>query len=150
MTEIGFYHLTRTPLEQAAPKILEKALAADFRVVVLGDSDERIDQLNERLWTYDPDSFLPHGSAKDGLPEEQPIYLTTLEENPAGAKALMVTDGRQPEFVATFERVMDMFDGSDEAAISSARKRWKAYKDAGHTLTYWQQNDRGGWEKKSA
>jgi DNA polymerase-3 subunit chi len=42
-----------------------------------------------------------------------------------------------------------MFDGNDYEAVTSARARWKTYKAAGHDLTYWQQTDRGGWEKKA-
>jgi DNA polymerase-3 subunit chi len=33
--------------------------------------------------------------------------------------------------------------------VAHARERWKAEKAAGHAVTYWQQNSRGGWEKKA-
>ena len=38
--------------------------------------------------------------------------------------------------------------GNDTEAVGTARARWTAYQQAGHALTYWQQNERGGWEKK--
>lgn len=146
MTDIRFYHLTSTPLERALPKLLEKAREADFRVLVKTD-EETIEELNTALWTYDPASFLAHGSAKDGHGEEQPIYLTASNDNPNGAKLLAVTDGSQPDF-AGFERVLDLFDGSDETSVNAARARWKSYTDAGHELQYWQQTETGGWTKK--
>src|SRR5437870_3857428 len=74
-TKVQFYHLTATPLERALPKLLEKALAGGFRVLLVAESEERIEQLNQLLWTYDPGSFLAHGSRKDGHAEEQPILL---------------------------------------------------------------------------
>ena len=50
---------------------------------------------------------------------------------------------------ASIDRVFDLFDGNDEAAVAAARGRWKAAKAAGHSLTYWQQGARG-WVKQGA
>lgn len=147
MTDIRFYHLTTTPLERALPQLLERALGAEFRVVVRAE-EAAINELNTVLWTYRADSFLPHGSGEDGHAAEQPIYLTAEDENPNGATLLAVTDGSTPALVA-YERVLDLFDGSDENAVQAARTRWKAYKDAGHDLQYWQQTESGGWTQKA-
>jgi DNA polymerase-3 subunit chi len=147
VTEIGFYHLTRTPLERALPKILEKVLASGARAVVRAGSGERVAFLDGALWTYRPDSFLPHGSARDGEAAQQPIWLTTAEENPNGATILVLTDGTEAGDLDSFERCVDMFDGNDVDAVDAARARWTAYKDAGHALAYWQQNEKGGWEQ---
>ncbi len=149
MTEVSFYHLERTALEQALPRILDKALAAGLRAVVVAGSDERVSALNSALWTYDPNSFLPHGSAEDGRAADQPVYLTTEDENPNSATVLALVDGVESEILATFDRVLDLFDGHDDAAVQAARQRWKKLKDAGHELTYWQQTERGGWEQKA-
>ncbi|MBN8531327.1 MAG: DNA polymerase III subunit chi [Alphaproteobacteria bacterium] len=148
MVNISFYHLTRSPLDKALPKLLVKALDSGKRVVVMAAQD-RLEELNARLWEADPNSFVPHGSRKDGFAEDQPVYLTSEEENPNGAEILCVTDGRTPSFLNGFSRVLDCFNGLDDAEIASARERWKAYKAAGHTLTYLQQTDAGGWEKKA-
>jgi len=147
--DIRFYHLTATPLERALPQLLEKALGAGFRAVVKVVDDAALDTLNTQLWTYHPNSFLPHGSEKDGHAAEQPVYLTTAEDNPNGAKLLAVTDGSTPTQPESYERVLDLFDASDENAVKAARTRWKAYKDAGHTLQYWQQTESGGWTQKA-
>lgn len=149
MTEIGFYHLTRTPLERALPKLLEKVLGAGKRAVVRVGSDERVAFLNGALWTYDSASFLPHGTAKEGEALDQPIWLTADEENPNGAQILVLTDGAEAADVDAFERCLEMFDGREQQAVEAARVRWRAYTDAGHSLTYWQQSDRGGWEQKA-
>ncbi len=149
MTEIGFYHLTRTPLERALPRLLEKVLASGLRAVVRAGSDERVEFLNGALWTYQPASFLPHGSPRDGEAAAQPVWLTTAEENPNGATILVLTDGTEAGDIDSFERCLEMFDGNDTEAVGAARARWTAYKQAGHALTYWQQNARGGWERNS-
>jgi DNA polymerase-3 subunit chi len=149
MAEIGFYHLQRSPLSAALPKLLEKALAASFRVLVLASAQAEAERLAELLWTYDPASFLPHGTAKDGWPAEQPIYLTALEENPNQAEMLIQTGGAEHGGLGAFRRVLDLFDGNDPDALAAARARWKRYKEAGHALAYWQQKPSGGWEQKA-
>jgi len=118
-----------------------------MRAVVLAGSNERVEHLNAMLWTYDPDSFLPHGASSDGMIEDQPIFLTAQEENPNGAKVLVLVDGGAVAFARQFERCLDLFDGSDAEAVGRARDRWKEAKAAGFDVTYWQQNDQGRWEK---
>jgi DNA polymerase-3 subunit chi len=149
VTEIGFYHLQRSPLERALPRLLEKVLAAGKRAVLKAGSEDRVEALNSLLWTYDQRGFLPHGSRKDGYADRQPVWLTDLEDNPNGASVLILTDGATSERVGSYERCLDMFDGNDPDAVAAARARWQAYKEAGHAVTYWQQTERGGWEKKA-
>jgi len=149
VTEIGFYHLTRSKLERALPKLLEKVLESGARAVVRAGSEERVGFLNAALWTYDPGSFLPHGSAREGEAGEQPIWLTTNQENPNDARILVLTDGVEAADIDTFDRCLEMFDGNDPASVEAARGRWRGYRDAGHKLTYWMQNERGGWEEKT-
>lgn len=148
MTQIGFYHLLGMPLDQALPRLLEKALAAGHKVVVMAGSHERVEHLADRLWTYDPDSWLPHGSAADGEAELQPVWLTEADENPNGAGVLVLCDGMVSDKVADYARVLDLFDGNDDAAVAAARERWKTWKAAGHQLIYYQQTERGGWEER--
>lgn len=149
MAELLFYHLTRRRLEQVLPELLEKTLQRGWKAVVKGGSEERIQQLNGDLWTYGRASFLPHGLKADGFADRQPVYLTTEDERPNNADVLFLVDGADAENVSAYARVCDLFDGNDEDAVQAARARWKRAKDAGHTLTYWQQSETGGWVKKA-
>jgi DNA polymerase-3 subunit chi len=149
MTDIAFYHLERSPLEKALPKLLEKTLDAGKRALVLAGSEARVEALNGALWTYDQDAWLPHGSAKDGDPADQPIWLAVEDKNANGAEFLFLTDGAESAEVGAFERCFDIFDGNDPDMVAAARERWKKCKAAGHALTYWQQSSGGGWEKKA-
>jgi DNA polymerase III subunit chi len=148
MVEVGFYHLLSTPVERALPRLLERALGQGHRVVLQAGSPERVEHLNALLWTYDEAGFLPHGSARDGNPAAQPIWLTHQQENPNGASILFLVDGIAADDLTGFARCIDMFDGNDPDAVQSARDRWRAASTAGHTLTYWQQTAKG-WEKKA-
>ena len=148
MTEIAFYHLQRSSLEKALPRLLEKTLAAGKRAVVVLGAPERIEALNAVLWTFDQDAWIPHGAAADGNAADQPVWLTGSDENPNGAQYLFLADGAASARVADFERCFELFDGNDPEAVAAARARWKAYQDAGHALAYWQQTDQGGWTRK--
>ena len=148
MTDIAFYHLQRSPLERALPKLLEKTLAAGKRALVVTGSGPRVEALNALLWTYDQGAWLPHGCARDGHAEDQPIWITDGEDNPNNATFLFLTDGCAGP-VADFERCFDMFDGNDAQSVAAARERWKTWKEEGHALAYWQQTETGGWAQKA-
>jgi len=149
MTEILYYHLQRSTLESALPPMLEKTLQRGQRAVVMAGSPERIEALTSYLWTYNDRGFLPHGSARDGFADRQPVWLTEKDENPNAAQVLFLTDGAASSRVAEFELCVELLDGNDEQAVAIGRERWRAYKDAGHKLTYWQQNAAGRWEQKA-
>jgi DNA polymerase-3 subunit chi len=152
MAEYGFYHLTRTPLEQALPKLLGRVLGSGGRAMVLLATRERLEALDSALWTSPDADWLPHGTPATGHATYQPIWLTTEDAPeagaPNGARFLFLLEGAETARLGRFDRVFDLFDGADEDAVAAARARWKAAKAAGHALTYWQQGPRG-WEKKA-
>ena len=152
MTEIRFYHLTTSPLERALPALAARASEGGKRVVIACKDKKRAEDLNQLLWTYDPNSFLPHGSADSAaeFAQKQPIWLTQTEsDNPNQAEILIMTENTVWSDLSSFTLCCEMLNGHDPDAIQSARSRWKTYKEQGHNLTYWQQNDQGAWEKKA-
>jgi DNA polymerase-3 subunit chi len=149
MTEVLFYHLEHQPLERVLPSLVERTLARGWRAVVQAGSEERVDALDTLLWTYAEDSFLPHGTGRDGNAAEQPVYLTTEDANPNGAAVRFLVDGAEMQDLAGYERIVFLFDGHDAAAVAQAREQWQAVKAAGHEATYWQQSPEGRWEKRA-
>jgi DNA polymerase-3 subunit chi len=147
MAEVWFYHLERTSLEQALPELLEKVLARGWKGQVRLRDAARVEALDQHLWTWRDDSFLPHGPAGEPHAARQPILLTTEAENVNGAEALLLVDGAEPGDLAGYERVMVLFDGNDEAALATARAQWSALKARGEDLSYWRQEGRG-WKKQ--
>lgn len=150
MTEVRFYHLQRARLEEVLPVILERCHQRGERVLVLAGSTERVEALAALLWTYRPDSFLPHGTARDGEAARQPIFLAAADaeiENPNGAPVLILSDGARHPRTGDFKLVCELFDGHDEAAVAAARTQWKTCRDAGHAVVYYQQGDNGKWQE---
>lgn len=148
MTEVLFYHLERAPLERVLPSLLEKTLERGWRAVVQAGSEERLEALDMALWTYKEDSFLAHGTRKDGYAERQPVFLTTDEENPNGATVRFLVDGAQAAEISSYARMVYLFDGHDDAAVEAARRQWTQLKAQGCAVTYWREGKEGGWEKQ--
>lgn len=149
MTEVLFYHLTERTLEQVLPDLLEKCVERNWRTVVQVGTEERLAVIDSHLWSYREESFLPHSALRDGTEQNQPIWLTTDTENPNCASVRFMVDAAVPPDLDSYERGVYVFDGHDNTALDTARKRWKIEKDAGHNVTYWQQNSNGSWEKKA-
>lgn len=149
MTEIRFYHLQQQSLEQALPLLLRKALDSGKRAFVKLDDDKRLSPLSDALWSYKNTGFLPHGLASEQYAVDQPVLLSAEDENLNGADMLVLANGAESKHLKDFGLCCEMFNGQDAAEVQAARQRWKAYKEAGHDLTYWQQTERGGWEQKA-
>ena len=148
MTETRFYHLERRRVDEALPTLLEHALDEGRRVLVRASSDEMVAALNERLWTYDDASFLPHGAAGDGDPMTQPVFLTTELENANAATMLVRLSGAETgDAEDAFDLVVILFDGRDETVLAQARGEWRRLKDQGRAISYWRESDEGGWER---
>jgi DNA polymerase-3 subunit chi len=150
MTEVLFYHLERARAEDVLPQFIEKSLERGWRAVVQSVSAARLDDLSKLLWTWADDAFLAHGSADDGFGHLQPVWLTTGDDAPNGAKVRILVDGAQYDSLDGLNRLVIMFDGADEAAVAAARQKWKQVTAIpGVTATYWQQDERGRWVKKA-
>ena len=151
MTRVDFYHLQQKTLDEVLPKLLQKAYSTGKRIKVKIGTEERVEFINSLLWTYDDESFLPHGSKKDGFADKQPIWLSADIENPNTALFLFLVDGAEEnaETLTQYERVFNIFDGNSAEAVQQARRLWKEYKNSGCEVYYWQQDNAGKWIQKA-
>jgi DNA polymerase III subunit chi len=154
MVEVCFYHLTRRTLEQTLPVLLEKSLEREWRVAVQAGDEKRLKKIDDFLWSYDPEKFLPHGTRADGAPETQPIYLTADRDNPnvADVRFFILGAVATPAIVdpasAPATRAVLMFDGNDASELQAAREEWRNLRDAGCEVIYYQEDEAGRWQEK--
>lgn len=147
MSEILFYHLESQPLERVLPVLVEKSLERGWKVVVETASDERAEVIDNLLWTFRDDSFLPHARAGGDADAMQPVLITTRPHNPNGAQVRFFVDRAVPQSGEGYQRIVFMFSGHDPDAVTEARAAWRALKP-GNEVTYWQQ-ETGRWVKKA-
>lgn len=154
MTEALFYHLERRALDDVLPGLIEKTLERGWRALIRTESSERADAIDNLLWTYNEQTFLPHAQAGDGNPKRQPVLITVEDDNPSEANVLFLIGGAEPPAWDSAEtknltRVVLMFDGRDQDALARARSAWKDAKASGHDVTYWKESAGGKFEKQS-
>ena len=144
-----FYHLTRKPLVETLGMLLEKSLAAGWRVAVRGVEPQGLAALDQALWLGPEERFLPHGLAGGAHDAEQPVLLTVAEagNDPACVMSVHGAEVSATE-IAALERVCILFDGNDPEALDHARGQWKTLKAAGASAQYWSEES-GRWEKKA-
>ncbi len=152
MTEILFYHLERRPLDAVLPGLVEKSLERGWRVAIRADTSERAEAIDNLLWTYNDQSFLPHAQAGDGNAKDQPVLITTEDGNANDASILFLVGGAPPPpwdspLTKALTRIALLFDGRDPAMRDAARAAWRGAKEAGHDVTYWKDSN-GKWEKQ--
>ena len=123
-------------------------MARGWRAVVQAGSKERLDAIDNLLWTYDDSSFLPHGTKRDGHAAHQPVFLTEEDGNPNAAHVRFLIEGAELVDADGYERLVYLFDGADAEALARARTAWKSVKASGETATYWRQSETGRWEKQ--
>lgn len=149
MAEVLFYHLTESTLEEALPGLLERSLRRGWRVVVQSGTEERRDVLDAHLWTFRDDSFLAHATDREPHAAEQPVLLTTGQDNGNAAAVRFLVDGAAPPDLQPYERAVFLFDGHDQQQVETAREQWKSMRAGAHAVTYWQQTPDRRWEKKA-
>lgn len=149
MSEIHVYHLQRQPLEAVLPTLLGRSRERGWRALVRVGSEERMRALDDHLWSFSDESFLPHGTDREADAAEHPVLLTTREANPNAAEILFLADGAPlPAEIGAYQRVAIMLDGADDEAVASTRALWRELKAAGHSLAYWQQDEDGRWANR--
>jgi DNA polymerase-3 subunit chi len=149
VSEVFFYHLQQQPLEAVLPRLLDKSRERGWRALVRVATEERLAALDDHLWTYADESFLAHGSDREADAQEHPILLTLGDANPNGAEILFVVEGAPvPADISGYQRVMYLLDGSDPEAVAGGRQAFRTLREAGHQLSYWQQDEEGRWAKR--
>ncbi len=149
MTEVRFYHLQKQTVEQALPLIISKAYQTGKNIIVRISEEKEISKINDILWSFSSESFLPHGSCMEDNQDKQPIYITNKGDNPNNADIVFLTHKCIEDSPSKYSLICEMLNGNDSVEVEDARLKWKKYKEDGFEVTYWQQDENGRWSKKA-
>ena len=134
MTRIDFYQLdpARHRYEQIVCRLCEKAYDGSQLTLLLTRDAEQTRQLDQLLWTFRDDSFLPHDSEETpGL--TLPILVHDNPE-PCGKRQLLINLSESvPEYFAQFERVIELVTDDNRP---KARNNYSYYKERGYPLNH--------------
>lgn len=146
--EYWFYHLEASTIQGVLPGLLEKTLQKGWRALVKLP-EMQLKDMDDYLWTYKDDSFLPHGRDDEPMAEQHPITLSASATSASEHQAVFLLGGENVNDMSGVERCMVMINGRSQDDVMRERKRWKVLKETGASLSYYQQNVRGSWEKKA-
>ena len=146
--EAYFYRVVRSTVEQTLVRLLQRARREGMRALVVCEGRDQQRKLDEGLWVFDDQTFLPHAVAGSGADSQQPILIATDYENPNSADHLVLIDGRalESEHASAFARISIVFDGREQSQVDAARRDWKAAATAGIPAVYWT-DESGAWKE---
>ncbi len=140
---VDFYHLAASPLDRVLPAIAQKVIDGGGRLVIVSGDDAQRAALDRALWTFAPESFLPHAQAGGDTDADQPVLIAASSEAVNGARNAALVDGRWRDEALTFDRAFHFFD---EDSVVAARAAWKALADRDDVeRQYWKQDENGRW-----
>ncbi len=134
---VDFYLLNDTTPQADklfACKLLEKAYYRGHRIFVHCAHQQDAFQLDELLWTFKDDSFVPHNLQGEG-PEPPPaVQIGYQPTAPRGYSDILLSlSGTIPSFHTQFQRLIEIV-ATDDAAKEIARSHFRAYRQLGYTL----------------
>jgi len=134
MTRIHFYQLQpdQHRYDQLVCQLCQKAWDQGQLTLVLTRDAEQSRHLDEKMWTFRDDSFLPHDTAEpDGL--VTPVLIHDNPE-PRGDRQLLINLAPQvPDYFAQFDRVIELVTDDNR---QSAREHYSYYKERGYPLEH--------------
>ena len=134
MTQVDFYVLPESgslTAYTAVGRIAEKALARGHQIFVQVKDEAEATALHHDLWTYRPESFLPHAIA--GKAEAEPLIIGWNDPPSEHDDVLINITGVVPGHFARFGRLAEIV-APDAATIEASREAWRFYRDRGYPL----------------
>ena len=145
MTEIFFYKLKNLSVELFLISLIEKSISVNWNSVVLLDNVERMEEINDLLWTFNDVSFIPHGSQSDLSPERNKVYLTCNEENPNKANAIFSIDGVAINNPKNWSRCIYIFNEQNLKVTDELESYKREIKDLDYIQKSFEQDQNGKW-----
>ena len=109
-------------------ELVRKAHDANLSTLVLARDLDQAEALDELLWAFDDDAYIPHQIAGDDEDDLAPVLIATPDMDVALRP--LVLNLRDAAVEGTFERVLEVVP-ADDSAREPLRERWKQYKARG-------------------
>ena len=147
MTQVDFYILPDSSDDgrlKLACRLADKAVQLRLGVFVLAESERDARKLDELLWTFAQNSFLPHRLTWEAgeAPIEEPVLIGCPERDPMEAHQdggqprwdLMINlTGEVPETFSRYQRLAEVVD-TQPTRREQGRARYRYYRDRGYEL----------------
>ena len=113
-------------------ELARRACDSNQFTVVLARDASQAEELDDLLWAFDPDAYIPHQIAGEDIDEEEAIVLIAMPGADAPQRPLVINLRDEP-WLGACERVLEVVP-ADPSAREPLRERWRQYKAAGYAL----------------
>lgn len=113
-------------------ELARRAFDSGQTTLILARDADQADLIDEKLWAFDADAFIPHQIAGDEDDVLAPVLIAAPDT--ATADRPLVINLRDACAPGQFDRVLEVVP-ADQAQRLGSRERWKTYKAAGFALT---------------
>ena len=138
MPEVSFYILSSVSQQERyefACKLIEKAYRNKHFCYVYTDTQQQSEQLDNQLWTFRPNSFIPHQIYEGTLPDFEQTTLIGTETAPDNWQNLILNlSSKYPENILNSKRVLEILDNNEQVK-HQGRQRYQQYNQAGFDIT---------------
>ena len=111
-------------------ELARKAHQAGLPTLIFARDAAQAEQLDDLLWSFDPDAFIPHQIAgADSEDEDEADVLIAAPDAQAPMRPLVI-NLRDDPVQGGFDRVLEVVP-ADESARGPLRERWKQYQARG-------------------
>jgi DNA polymerase-3 subunit chi len=137
MTKVIFIEVTTSRMEMSACQIAERTYLEGGKLQIIAPNQQQAVRLDDFLWTFRPDSFVPHsffGGEKDELLPA--VVITTEPEKIPGFESLLMLDFCPVETVAQFSQAIHLVIVDNRERLAASRDYWIQLKEAGLKLIH--------------
>ena len=115
-----------------ACRLIDKAYNLGHSVYLLAASEPQAGALDDLLWTFRQDSFIPHERYPLAGEDESPVLIGTALPADRTARVLINFSDRLPDGLERFERIVELVDQHPEV-LAASRERFRQYREQGLT-----------------
>ena len=136
MTEIDFYILQDNTLaarDHFACRLAEKALHTGRQIVIRVNSQEHADSMSDYLWSFKPESFVPHTIASESKPSVAGIVIDWQGHTEAYHDVIINLQQDVPKEFSRFNKLSEIVV-QDKALLAATRENYQYYRDRGYPL----------------
>lgn len=136
MTQIDFYILpdksSKTRLIFAC-RLIEKAWKQNHQIYIHTKNQSDAETVDQLLWTFREDSFIPHNFYGDLRQPIPPIQIGFAKNPETHHDILLNLHPEVPAFHSQFKRILEIVTNDTEEQ-QLARERYRIYRDAQLTI----------------
>jgi DNA polymerase-3 subunit chi len=113
-------------------RLVEKALSQAKRVMIYCATLPEAQRIDELLWCFREESFIPHGLVDRVDEQLTPVLITTNDRIQPHHDVLINLSLTIPTFFTSFDRLCEIAD-QEPTVLNHARQRWSSYCQQGYT-----------------